>query len=550
MTVKHHYHKKHSRIVLLPVLLLLLSGCSADYLYDDSAYYDEDSWNAEASVLNGSALNEDKGIYDVYADELEHLYLKIQPGKDAEQGEVFSFSYLQNYTEGDVTGVEPYVDVILTEGDESAPTSVTGFGFGEFTANAKLTVKGNTDRIESRSWQLKLYDRAGLYEGMKSFNLIKNNDDASRMKIKLGLDLASQLEDVASLRSKFVRLFVYDTTEGGLLQWEDMGIYTLVEQPNKTFLRSHGLNENAALYRAKNFRFDQQTEIRAMDDPAYDEEAFESVLGIREATDHSKLLEVLALLDDPAVTSEALLSGSFNEENLLTYAAISLLMGNVEGTVTDYLIYSPENSQTWYFIPEDFRNAFEIPEWQSYAYLMNNKVFRIYLQEEENRMKLREKVAEIRSTLTDERISETVAGYTKQLLPYLYSMPEIIQLPIPAADVEPYIASLVDNIAQVDSINYSVLPPYIETYTREGTTVTIDFDSQADLTYYAEVAADRRFSEIIETLPINEGRFEYGMAGSYYLRVVGVTADGERVVCGNISLDGLGRTIYGGVEIN
>lgn len=550
MSVKHNYHKKHSKKFLLPVLLLLLSGCTEDYLYDASAYYDEESWNAEASVLNGGALKEDKGIYDVYEDDLEHLYLKVQPGKDAEQGDVFSFSYLQNFTEGDVTGVEPYADVILTEGDESAPTSVTGFGFGEFTANARLTVKGNTDRIESRSWQLKLYDRAGLYEGMKSFNLIKNNDDASRMKIKLGLDLSSQLDSVASLRSKFVRLFVYDTTEGGLLQWEDMGIYTLVEQPNKTFLRAHGLNENAALYRAKNFRFEQQTEIRAMDDPAYDEEAFESVLGIREATNHSKLMEVLDVINDPEVTSEALLSGSFNEDNLLTYAALSILMGNVEGTVTDYLIYSPENSQTWYFIPEDFRNAFEIPEWQSYAYLMNNKVFRIYLREEANRMKLSEKVAEIRLTLTDERITEIIAGYTKQLLPYIYSMPEIIQLPIPAAEVEPYISALVDNIAQVDDINYAVLPPYIETYTREGDTVALRFDSQENLTYYAEIAADRRFSEIAETIPINEGRFEYGMAGRYYLRVVGVTADGERIVCGNISLDGLGRTIYGGVEIN
>jgi len=548
--VKHNYHKKHSKKFLLPLLLLLLSGCTEDYLYDESAYYDEESWNAEASVLNGGALKEDKGIYDVYEDDLEHLYLKVQPGKDAEQGDVFSFSYLQNYTEGDVTGVEPYTDVILTEGDESAPTSVTGFGFGEFTANAKLTVKGNTDRIESRSWQLKLYDRAGLYEGMKSFNLIKNNDDASRMKIKLGLDLASQLDSVASLRSKFVRLFVYDTTEGGLLQWEDMGIYTLVEQPNKTFLRAHGLNENAALYRAKNFRFEQQTEIRAMDDPAYDEKAFESVLGIREATDHSKLMEVLDVINDPEVTSEVLLSGSFNEDNLLTYAALSILMGNVEGTVTDYLIYSPENSQTWYFIPEDFRNAFEIPEWQSYAYLMNNKVFRIYLKEEENRMKLSEKVAEIRLTLTDERITEIIAGYTKQLLPYIYSMPEIIQLPIPAAEVEPYISALVDNIAQADDINYAVLPPYIETYTREGDTVTLRFNSQDGLTYYAEISADRRFSEITETIPINDGRFEYGMAGSYYLRIVGVRADGERIVCGNISLDGLGRTIYGGVEIN
>ena len=542
--------KKHSKKVILTFLTLLLYGCTEDYLYDDSSYYDEESWNEDASVLNGGALKEDKGIYDVYEDDLEHLYLKVQEGKNAEQEDVFSFSYLQNYTEGDITGIEPYCDVILTEGDETASTSVSGFGFGEFTANAKLTVKGNTDRIESRSWQLKLYDRAGLYEGMKSFNLIKNNDDASRMKIKLGLDLASQLDNVASLRSKFVRLFVYDTTEGGILQWEDMGIYTLVEQPNKTFLRAHGLDENATLYRAKNFRFEQQNEIRAKDDPAYDEEAFESILGIREATDHTKLMEMLDVVNNPEVTSEDLLSSYFNEDNLLTYAAISVLMGNVEGTVTDYLIYSPENSQTWYFMPEDFRNAFEIPEWQSYAYLMNNKVFRIYLKEEENRMKLSEKVAEIRLTLTDDRITEKIAGYTKQLLPYIYSMPEIIQLPIPAADVEPYISELVGNIEQADRINYAVLPPYIETYTREGDTVALRFDSQEGLTYYAEISADRRFSEITETIPISEGRFEYGMAGSYYLRVVGVTADGERIVCGNISLDGLGRTIYGGVEIN
>ena len=542
--------RNNGKKVILTFLTLLLYGCTEDYLYDDSSYYDEESWNEDASVLNGGALKEDKGIYDVYEDDLEHLYLKVQEGKNAEQEDVFSFSYLQNYTEGDITGIEPYCDVILTEGDETASTSVSGFGFGEFTANAKLTVKGNTDRIESRSWQLKLYDRAGLYEGMKSFNLIKNNDDASRMKIKLGLDLASQLDNVASLRSKFVRLFVYDTTEGGILQWEDMGIYTLVEQPNKTFLRAHGLDENATLYRAKNFRFEQQNEIRAKDDPAYDEEAFESILGIREATDHTKLMEMLDVVNNPEVTSEDLLSSYFNEDNLLTYAAISVLMGNVEGTVTDYLIYSPENSQTWYFMPEDFRNAFEIPEWQSYAYLMNNKVFRIYLKEEENRMKLSEKVAEIRLTLTDDRITEKIAGYTKQLLPYIYSMPEIIQLPIPAADVEPYISELVGNIEQADRINYAVLPPYIETYTREGDTVALRFDSQEGLTYYAEISADRRFSEITETIPISEGRFEYGMAGSYYLRVVGVTADGERIVCGNISLDGLGRTIYGGVEIN
>lgn len=542
--------KKHTKKIILTLLVILLYGCTDDYLYDDSSYYDEESWNEDASVLNGAALKEDKGIYDVYEDDLEHLYLKVQEGKSSDGEEAVSFSYLQNYTEGDVTGIEPYCDVILTEGDEDTSSTVAGFGFGEFTSNAKLTVKGDMDRIESRSWQLKLYDRAGLFEGMKTFNLIKNNDDPSRMKIKLGLDLASQLENTASLRTKFVRLFVYDTTEGGLMKWADMGIYTLVEQPNKTYLRAHGLDENGVLYRAKNFRFEPQNEIRAIDDPDYDEEAFENILGIREATDHTKLMEMLDAVNDSEATSEELLSTYFNEENLLTYAAITILMGNVEGTVKDYLMYSPQNSKTWYFIPEDFRNAFEIPEWQSYAFLMNNKIFRMYLKEEENRIKLSDKIAELRLTLTDDWVTEKLSGYKENLLPYIYSMPEIIQLPIPAAEVEPYISKFVENLAQTDTINYAVLPPYIEGYTREGNRVDLRLDSQQDVTYYAEISADRRFSEITETVLISDGSFNYEVSGSYYLRVVGVTSDGERIVCGNIDLDSLGRTIYDGVEIN
>src|SRR5699024_8400053 len=156
----------------------------------------------------------------------------------------------------------------------------------------------------------------------------------------------------------------------------------------------------------------------------------------------------------------------FNEENLLTYASLSIMMGNVESTITDYLLYSPENSQTWYFLPEDFRNAFEYSEWQSYAYLMNYKIFRIYLKEEENNMKLNDKINDRRKIITDKWITEKVSHYTDQLLPYIYSMTEIIQLPIPAEGVEPYISELTHNISQVDNINFEYFPPYIEEYHR------------------------------------------------------------------------------------
>lgn len=542
---------KRLLLAMLCTIVFILYGCKTDYLYDESLYYDEKTWNSEASVLNGKALKEDKGVYNAYDDGMEHLYLKVQEGKDSELDTTFSFSYLKNYTGSDNTALEPYCDVILTEGDEDSSSSITGFGFGEFTANAKLTVKGNTDRIQSRSWQIKLYDRAGLYEGMNTFNLIKNNDDASRMKIKLGMDISSQLDNMVALRTKFVRLFVYNTTEAGNLKWEDLGIYTLIEQPNKNFLRSHGLGENAVLYRAKDFRFEKHKEIMNNDNPEYDEEIFEKVLGIREASNHGKIVETLSRVNQSNITSDTLFSSSlFNEENLLTYASLSIMMGNVESTITDYLLYSPENSQTWYFLPEDFRNAFEYSEWQSYAYLMNNKIFRIYLKEEENRVKLRDKINGIRKIITDEWITEKVSHYTDQLLPYIYSMPEIIQLPIPAEGVEPYISELTHNISQVDNINFEYFPPYIEEYHRTVDRVVLDFTSQTDLTYYAEISADRKFTEITKSIPLSDDNsFEYGIKGTYYLRVIGITAEGERIICGNISLDSLGRTVYGGIEV-
>lgn len=55
---------------------------------------------------------------------------------------------------------------------------------------------------------------------------------------------------MTSLRTQFVHLYVKDLSAGGSSSsYEDYGLYTHVEQPNKQFLRSHMLDPNGQLYK-------------------------------------------------------------------------------------------------------------------------------------------------------------------------------------------------------------------------------------------------------------------------------------------------------------
>lgn len=533
------------------LLAVSLCGCQIEYRYDPSTYYDQNFWTQESSVLNGIDFQEDKSVYDLYEkEEPVCLYLKIQEGRDQERGKTYSFSYLKSYTDSDLDqGEEPYCDAIMSVGTDQQSSTMGGFGFGEMTANAKITVKGNTDTIKSRSWQIKLYDRAGLYEGARTFNLIKNTDDASRMKIRLGSDVVAQVPDVGGLRTEFVRLFVCDTTDGGDLQWVDMGIYTYVEQPNKAWLEAHSLDENATLYRAKDFCFEQEEALRSKDDPLYDEDAFEEILNIREAENHDKLLEMLEAVNAPDARIEDLMGRYFNEENILAYCAVNILLGNAKAASEDYLLYSPENSDTWYFVCEDFRNAMEHTDMTGYGFLLNNRLFRLYLSDQENRKKLQDKIAEIRRTVDDTFVQEHLATYKTEILRYLYSVPEINQLPVPAEEVEPYIDGMFTSIKAAARTDLSVEVPYLTGYSRQGNTVRLEFEPVPDYEYTVQISADRKFETLVEHGHVRDQSFTYAFSGSYYLRLVAEAPDGSTVICGNISRDNMGRMVYGGIEV-
>ena len=76
-----------------------------------------------------------------------------------------------------------------------------------------------------------------------------------RFRNKMAYDLIEGIPQMTGLRTQFVHLYVRDLTTGSGAAFEDYGLYTQVEQLNKTALKTHGLDRNGQLYKVNSFEF-------------------------------------------------------------------------------------------------------------------------------------------------------------------------------------------------------------------------------------------------------------------------------------------------------
>ena len=79
-----------------------------------------------------------------------------------------------------------------------------------------------------------------------------------RFRNKLSYDLLKGIPQLMSLRTQFVHLYVRDLTEGNSTEFQDYGLYTQVEQLNKTGMKNHGMDSNGQLYKINSFEFYRQ----------------------------------------------------------------------------------------------------------------------------------------------------------------------------------------------------------------------------------------------------------------------------------------------------
>lgn len=548
--------KRALSILTCGCMLVLASGCGS--VNDEKQAAQENSTEAEQEF---SVQNDTKKIYDkdsLYTNEDETsvvtMYLTVSSGNESDNTnhtwtEVNSYS-VYDY---DAMGVERYaVNGLLQVGDENGPVEGE-LGYGQIIPNATVTIRGQTSsRSSQKNYRISIKDGKGTWNDQKVINLNKHKQDMTRFSNKMCYDLMKDLEDMIALRTQFVHLYVKDTTEGGNNDFTDYGLYTQVEQLNRRALQSHGLDKNGQLYKINFFEFYRYEDVIMLkNDADYDENAFEDLLEIKGDDDHSKLIAMLDDVNNYSVPIEEIIDKWFEEDNLLSWLAFQILVGNIDTQSRNSFLYSPLNVDTFYFISWDCDGAFvdtkrqyqvtdEVYGWEKgISNYWGNVLFQRIFKSDTLRSDLNEKIEEYRGILTEELLSEKANQYAEVVKQYAYSSPDLQYMPITKTEYDEmlnYLPSEVERNYQLylESL-VSPMPFFIGLPQKQETGLKFNWNSSYDfgeetITYTIEIDDDYSFSDPIlreEGLFVPEYDYSETLpAGQYFVRVKATNESG------------------------
>ena len=324
---------------------------------------------AESRDIDQVHLRDKDSLYENDDDtSVVTMYLTVSKGNSSENTD-HTWEEINSYSVYDYEemGVDRYQAAALLQiGNENGPTEGM-VGYGENIPNATVQIRGQTSsRNAQKNYKIELKKNKGTWRGQRTINLNKHMTEGMRFRNKLAYDLLKGIPQLISLRTQFVHLYVKDTTDGSAdAEFEDYGLYTQVEQLNKTGLKNHGLDSNGQLYKINSFEFYRYEDvIKLQDDPSYDSAAFEKLLEIKGSTDHRKLIQMLEAVNDYSIPIDTVLEEYFDEENITYWMGFQILMGNVDTQSRNVYLYSPLNSDTWYFIPWDNDGSLMRPEYK------------------------------------------------------------------------------------------------------------------------------------------------------------------------------------------
>ena len=557
--------KKVVSILVLLGLIINLTGCAVDA---DNLNVDGETTETESVFeVDESGHFEDNDLLYAKDDDTSviTMYLTVTKGNSSENTN-HTWEEVNTYSvyDYDEMGVERYaVNGLLQVGDENGPVEGE-LGYGKYSPNATVTIRGQTSsRHAQKSYKIRLNDDAGTWNDQQVINLNKHQADGLRFRNKLVYDLLEEMPGMMALQTQFVHLYVKDETEGINAEFVDYGLYTQVEQPNKSFLERHGLDKNGHLYKINMFEFYRYEDtIVLKNDLDYDLEAFEERIEIKGDDDHSKLIEMLEDLNDYSVPIEDVLNEWFDVDNLTSWMAFHILIGNDDTQSRNTLIYSPLNGKKWYFISWDNDGALSKTEsevrdrntelgWEyGVSNYWGNVLFQRALKNEEFRSKLDEKIEEFRSVLTEEKIAKMAKSYAEVVKPYAYGEVDRYHEPL-TSDEYDYVCK---QIATEIETNYQLykesltqpMPFYIGVPNVEENKLEVIWDSSYDFDnenvfYTFELADNLEFKNPIVS---ESGIFVPGYTyegtlepGQYFIRVKSVNESGKEQYAFDYYLD-------------
>ena len=489
------------------------------------------------------------------------MYLTVRQGNaqdntDHTWQEVNAYSVLYYIA----MGIDRYAaEAILQIGDENGPIEGE-YGYDAISANAFVHIRGNTtSESKQKSYKIMFKEGTGEWRGQTTLALNKHPYDGLRFRNKLCYDLIKDIPDMISMRTQFVHLYVKDETDSGIgAGFEDYGLFTQIEQPNKTFLSNHGLDENGHFYKVNFFEFFRYEDaIRLESDPDYDDKAFSAVLESKGNSDHSKLIAMLEALNDYSIPIEETFEEYFDADNFFTWLSFHILTLNTDTTNRNYYLYSPLNSKKFYFVTWDCDDAFRIQEkrllsprnvsmdeYFGYEQGISNYwgivLFQRVLEKEQYRRMLDNKIHIVKSYLTRERIEELVGIYRRTTEKIAYSEPDAIYARV---SHEQYI-QLADTIPDEVDLAYEMYEnsltkpmPFYAGFvpSDDGATMSFSWDTAFSfdklfITYTFELSRDIQFTDVIYTesglvFPILD--VETPPPGRYFYRITATDENGR-----------------------
>lgn len=564
---------KRRQVILGTVLLAfsaILCACNVDEAVNTQFGTQVDKQEIETDM--DIHIRDKDLLYSQYDNqEIVTMYLTVSKG-NAGEGTNHTWEEINTYSvyDYDRMGVDRYkVAGLLQVGNEDG--LIAGeLGYGQVAPNCTVQIRGqSSSRNPQKNYKISIKDNKGDWRGQTTIALNKHQGDGLRFRNKMGFDLLSHIEQLMSLRTTFVRLYVKDTTKGGTAKFEDYGIYTQVEQLNKTALKAHGLDSRGHLYKVNFCEFYRYEDVIVKkDDPRYNLKKFEEILEIKGDDDHTKLIQMLEKVNDYSIPIEEILEEHFDMENIAYWMAYNLLLGNIDTQSRNFYIYSPQNVDRWYILPWDLdgmlrRTEYSLlgrvdyEEWESGASnYWGNVLFQRCLRSEAYRKALDEAVENLRATLTPELINSYVEDYTKLLKPYVYSSRDLLYAPLTQTEYDQVAkginAEITDNYERYYKSMKKPMPFYIGNPKAKGDGYVVEWESSydfngEDITYTFELAREYGFKETI----VKESGFAIPTMqlpklpeGQYFMRVTAKNESGETQTAFDYYLLELGK-IYG-----
>jgi uncharacterized membrane protein len=507
--------KPISVATLLMTLMVVFTACTAPVESVNSVENTSTSGQVTQST-KVAGISEDKRIYKKDDDgSIKTLYVTVLAEKNSEDEPLNWYGMNRNsdrYTEENLKA-------IVQEGASDGKGPQQGlFGYGQSEANAKISLRGNSTRYTSqKSYMIRLTDEAGVWRDQRTLNLNKHPYDLSRIRNKLSFDLFEGIPNFTSLRTQFVRLYVKDESEGGdNNQYQDYGLYTQVEQPNERFLKSHWLDPYGQLYKVAFFEFFRYPDqIKSQSDPTYDKEKFETILEIKGREDHDKLIAMLEDVNNMALPIDEVMEEHFDLDNYLTWLAVNILTDNMDTSANNLYLYSPLNSDKWFFLPWDYDGGWEADRELSSDYqsglsnywggVLHNRYFR----SEAHVNELKEKIEEMSKFINKETVLKKLEVYQKQVEPFLQRDPDLNYLPGKKSEISAEFKNMSDVPERsmqrfLDDLE-KPKPFYLNDVDVEGDKQIfswgLSYDFQGDdLVYDVSIALDPAFTQIVKEI--------------------------------------------------